>query len=284
MDDLIVTDTPVMRFGIGEFYSSMYDTRELAEQRQRLWPAVPRETVGIDWRDASQLTLCRDIFASQPHFAFRENAGDDPTEYFANNDQYPPLDAWLLENFVRHLRPRRIIEVGCGFSTLVSARVNRDDFGSKIELTCIEPYPRPFLLEDIEGISEVRVEKIQDAPLSLFEGLEKDDILFIDTSHTVKTGGDVTWIVHEILPRLAPGVVVHIHDFYLPGEYPELWVLEGWGWNETYLVRAFLTFNNAFEIMWGTIYMLLNHYGDVLAAFPGFERYMGGASLWIRRV
>lgn len=116
--------------------------------------------------------------------------------------------------------------------------------------------------------------------------LEKDDILFIDTSHTVKTGGDVTWIFHEVVPRLAPGVLVHIHDMFLPGEYPEPWVMEGWGWNEAYLVRSFLTFNNAFEIIWGTVYMIMNHHDDVLAAFPGVLRYLtsGGGSLWIRRV
>jgi predicted O-methyltransferase YrrM len=263
----------------------MYDSRELAEQRQRLWPAVPRETIGIDWREAAQLALCRDVFARQTHFLFQEDAVEGLTEYFVTNGQYPPLDAWILEGLMRYVKPRHMIEVGCGFSTLVSARVNREYFDSQISLTCIEPYPRPFLSEGIAGIAGVRVEKIQDTPLALFETLEKDDILFIDTSHTVKTGGDVTWIFHEIVPRLAPGVIMHIHDFFLPGEYPEPWVLEGWGWNETYLVRSFLTFNDVFEVIWGTQYMLINHRDDLVTAFPNFQRYlaMGGASLWIRR-
>jgi predicted O-methyltransferase YrrM len=277
---------PAMRFPVGEYYSPMYDTHELVELRERLWPAVPRETLGINWRKASQVALCRDVFAQQTHFEFPENAVEDPTEYFVKNDHYPPLDAWVLEGIMRHFKPRRMVEVGCGFSTLVSARVNREHFDSKISLTCIEPYPRPFLSEGtVAGIDGLRIEKIQDTPLTLFEALGRDDILFIDTSHTVKTGGDVTWIFHEILPRLAPGVIVHIHDFFLPGEYPESWVLEGWGWNETYLVRSFLSFNEAFEIVWGTVYMLMNHPDDVLAAFPDFQRYltMAGASLWIRR-
>jgi hypothetical protein len=78
---------------------------------------------------------------------------------------------------------------------------------------------------------------------------------------------------------------VHIHDFFLPGEYPERWVMEGWGWNETYLARSFLSFNDTFEIVWGTVYMLIHHLDEVLTAFPGFRNYiaMGGASLWIRR-
>jgi predicted O-methyltransferase YrrM len=288
MDGLALTDEPIVRFDVGEYYSSMYDTRELRERRTEIWPAVPRETVGIDWREASQIKLCRDVFAQQDHFEFPDDAvADDPTEFFVNNDQYPPLDAWILEGLMRHFRPNRMIEVGCGFSTLISARVNREFFDSQIHLTCIEPYPRPFLLEGVAGVTELRVEKIQETPLPLFEELGVNDILFIDTSHTVKTGGDVTWIFHEIIPRLAPGVLVHIHDFYLPGEYPVPWVLEGWGWNETYLVRSFLTFNDAFDIIWGALYMLVNCHGDVLAAFPDSRQShlaMGGASLWLRRI
>ena len=98
------------------------------------------------------------------------------------------------------------------------------------------------------------------------------DVLFVDTAHTVKTGGDVVWIFQEIIPRLAPGVFVHIHDMFMPGEYPEPWVMEGWGWNETYLVRSFLSFNSEFEIVWGQQYMLHHQRAEVLGAFPGVGR------------
>ncbi len=153
-----------------------------------------------------------------------------------------------------------------------------------MRVTCIEPYPRPFL-DNLSGVADLRVEKVQDTPIEVFAELQESDILFIDTSHTVKTGGDVNWIYHEIIPRLAPGVVIHLHDIFLPREYPESWVMERWGWNEAYLVRSFLSFNAAFEILWGTQYMLAYHEPDVLAAFPGLQRYAerGGASFWIRR-
>ena len=112
-------------------------------------------------------------------------------------------------------------------------------------------------------------------------------MLFIDTSHTVKTGGDVPWLFGEVLPRLAPGVVVHVHDVFLPGDYPVPWVLEGWGWNEIYLVRAFLAFNQQFEILAGTQYLLQRHVDDLRRAFPGLHerRHMerAGASLWLAR-
>jgi predicted O-methyltransferase YrrM len=274
-----------MRFEVGEFYSPMYDSGELADRRDRLWPAEPRATPGIDWRGEDQRALCRDVFAAQVPRRFPRTA-EDPREYFVDNGQFPPLDAWVLEAMLRHLRPRRMIEVGCGFSTLLSARVNREELGGDMELTCIDPYPKPFLLEDgLPGITTLRPEKVEDAPIELFEGLGDGDVLFIDTSHTVKTGGDVVWLFNEILPRLQPGVVVHVHDIFLPYEYPEPWVLDGYGWNEMYLVHAFLLFNSAFEILFGIPYMLANHLDDVLAAFPELRGYeaMAGGSLWLRR-
>jgi predicted O-methyltransferase YrrM len=194
----------------------------------------------------------------------------------------------VLEAFLRYLLPRRLIEVGSGFSTLVSARVNRELLDGSMHVTCIEPYPRGFLVDGVPGISELRVEKVQETPLAVFEELGENDVLFIDTSHVAKTGSDVVWLYQEVVPRLRPGVVVHIHDVFAPGEYPQAWVLDGWGWNELYVVRAFLAFNRAFRIELGAQYMLKRHRDVVLEAFPGMaeERYAhpGGGSLWIRRV
>jgi SAM-dependent methyltransferase/predicted O-methyltransferase YrrM len=277
---------PANRFPIGHYYSPMYDTSELARRRTEIWPTPPRSTPGIDWRDGEQVRLCREVFAAQERLDLADEPTSDPTAYHALNNQFPPLDAWVLEGLLRSARPQRMIEVGCGYSTLVSARVNREYLDGATRLTCIEPYPRDFLEAGVPGVSELRVEKIQETPLEIFEALDKDDMLFVDTSHTVKTGGDVTWIFGEIIPRLRSGVYVHVHDIFLPGDYPEDWVLEGWGWNELYLVRAFLSFNDAFEVVWGGQYMLHHHADEVLAAFPGQARYQhrGGGSLWMRRL
>ena len=276
---------PANRFPIGHYYSPMYDTREIAAARDRIWSATPRETPGIDWRDEAQLSLCRDVFAEQAKLEFVDDPVDDPSVYHAGNDQYPPLDAWVLAGLLEHLRPARMIEVGAGFSTLVSARVNRERLDGQLRLTCIEPHPREFLTAGVRGVSEVRVEKVQDTPFELFAELGDRDVLFIDTAHTVKTGGDVVWIFQEIIPRLAPGVYVHIHDVFAPGEYPEEWVMQGWGWNESYLVRAFLQFNLAFEIVWGQQHMLFHHLDELHRAFPALSRYhASGAALWVRRV
>jgi predicted O-methyltransferase YrrM len=271
----------------GHFYSPIVDPAELIAEprRSRVWPARSRETLGVDWHDADQVALCRDVFAAQHRLSFRVEASDDPTEYFVMNDQYPPLDAWLLEAMIQWLRPRRMIEIGSGFSSLVTARVNRELLGGQLRFTCVEPYPRQFLLDGVPGISDLIVDLIQDVPLEAFDSLGARDILFIDTSHVVKTGGDVTWIFHEIVPRLATGVVVHIHDIFLPSEYPEAWVAEGRSWNESYLVHSFLAFNEAFEVVFGNSFMAERH-PDVLAgAFPGWPTSpsRGGASLWLRR-
>jgi len=275
------------RFPLGHFYSPLPDNRELAAEprRSQVWPAQPRDTPGIDWRPKEQRRLALEVFAEQERLQLAHDETPDPTEYWAGNDQYPALDAWVLEGLLRHLRPARMIEIGSGYSSLVTARVNRELLDGSMRFTCIEPYPRDFLSAGVPGVSDLRVEAVQDTPLGLFEELGAGDVLFVDTAHTVKTGGDVPWIFGEIVPRLRPGVVVHVHDAFIPGEYPEPWVLEGWGWNEIYLLKAFLAFNDAFEVLFGVQWMLQNESDAVDRAFPGFaaHRERQGGALWIRR-
>jgi SAM-dependent methyltransferase len=276
---------PPVRFPVGHYYSPMYDAREIGRRRETIWPSHPRATPDIDWREQAQQQLCESVFAKQHPLALRREPSEDPTEYWADNDQYPALDAWVLAAMLRHLRPQRMVEIGSGFSSLITARVNREELARQLDFTCIEPYPRDFLQAGVDGITTLRVEQIQDTPPEVFDQLAANDILFVDTSHTVKTGGDVPWIFHEVIPRLSAGVHVHVHDIFLPGDYPEPWVMEGWGWNEVYLARSFLSYNDAFEIVWGVQFMLQQHHDAVLRAFPGQHEYehRGGAALWMRR-
>jgi predicted O-methyltransferase YrrM len=249
-----------------------------------LWPERARQTPGVDWNELEQRELAA-VFSEQNRLTFADDEDPDPTEYWTRNDQYPALDAWVLEGMLRYLRPRQLIEIGSGYSSLVTARVNREFLDRSMRFTCVEPYPREFLQAGVSGISDLRVEEVQDTPLELFERLGDGDVLFVDTSHTVKTGGDVAWIYGEILPRLSPGVVVHIHDAFIPGEYPQQWVAEGWGWNEIYLIKAFLAFNSGYRVIFGVQWMLQNHMELIDQAFPRFREHRdrGGAALWIRR-
>lgn len=275
------------RFPPGHFYSPIPDDRQLRiePRRSQVWPSEAPETLGIEWRDNAQLALCRDLFARQTRLEFADTEGPDSTVFFTRNGQYPALDAWILEGLVRGVRPKQMIEVGSGYSSLVTARVNREYLGGALHFTCVEPYPRQFLLEGVPGISALVTELVQDVPLNFYDVLDDGDVLFVDTSHTVKTGGDVTWIFSQILPRLKPGVLVHLHDIFLPRDYPQEWVFDGWGWNEQYLAQSFLLFNSAFEIMFGASWMLEHHRDELVAAFPTFPCYeaFGGAALWIRR-
>ena len=160
--------------------------------------------------------------------------------------------------------------------------------GGELEFTCIEPYPRQFLKDGVDGISGLTIAQVQDVPLDLYSELGDRDVLFIDTSHTVKTGGDVTWLFNEVLPRLRPGVHVHVHDVFFPRDYPQKWVFEGWNWNEQYLVQSFLQFNSGFEVVLGAQWMARRLREAMLEAFPGMSdprhARLLGTSLWLRRV
>lgn len=280
-------DGPPVRFPPGHYYSPMYDARELVAEpaRSRIWPAVEHPRPGIDWREAEQRTFLVDVLGVQERLDFPDDGDPESGLYYALNGQFPPHDAWTLEGILRHARPARMIEVGCGFSSLITARVNRELLGGELHFACIEPYPRGFLQAGVDGISELIVAKVEDVPLGRFDELQTGDVLFIDTSHVLRTGNDVAWIYGQILPRVGPGVYVHIHDVFLPDDYPEQWVREGWGWNENYVVEAFLQFNAAFDIVLGAQWARHHAPQELARAYPGLASSpeQGGGSLWLRR-
>jgi hypothetical protein len=272
-------------YPLGHFYSPICDPVELREREGEIWPATPTgEMAGIDLNAQAQLELLERAFApfvEQISFP-KEATKERPPRYFYANDQYPCLDAEVLFCMLRHFRPGHVIEIGSGYSSLVTAEVNRR-FGG-MDFTCIEPYPLQFLLDGVEGIDKLVQTKIQHADKSLFSALEPNDILFIDTSHVAKAGSDVNYLLFEILPILKPGVLVHIHDIFLPDEYPKKWVIEdGRNWNEQYLVRAFLQYNPEFEIVWASYYMCTRHAERTATVFSRFPTLGAGGSLWLRR-
>lgn len=167
---------------------------------------------------------------------------------------------------------------------LAALERNRLETAGDTEFVAIEPYPKAFLRE-LPGISEFIRCPVQEVPIALFESLGANDILFIDSTHVVSIGSDVQFLFLEVLPRLKPGVLIHIHDIFLPQEYPREWVMEsGRFWTEQYLLQAFLAFNAAFEIIWAGNYMYQRYRSDIEDAFPACrreERVPG--SIWIRR-
>lgn len=179
-----------------------------------------------------------------------------------------------------------MIEVGSGFSTLLAGDVNSRFLNNSVEIKCIEPYPRSFLRKGIPGVSRVIEEKVQNVPLSEFSELRAGDILFIDSSHVAKTGSDVNFVYFEVLPRLAAGVRIHLHDIFLPHDYPKTWVLEeNRSWNEQYLLRALLMYSTAFRVVFSCSYAHWR-FPDLVRealAHPN-RRAFGGGSFWIERI
>ena len=272
----------------GHYYSPVCDPADLVQRRDEIWPAQVPECLGIDFDDESHRRVLEQWF---PRFIgdydYPEHGPEDNELqfYYTQNSQFSWLDSRALFVLMRALQPRRIIEVGSGYSSLLMADVNRRHFDGAIDIRCVEPYPREFLTRGVPGIKEVIVERVQQVPLATFEALEANDILFIDSSHVGKTGSDVNYLFFEVLPRLKSGVVIHVHDIFLPAEYLQNWAIdENRSWNEQYLLRALLMYSTAFKPMFGCYYAWLRHQERVRIALAHPKgRAFGGGSFWLRR-
>lgn len=191
------------------------------------------------------LTVMKDYFAE---INWPTKKTEDYNYYFENL-YFSYSDAVFLHCIFRTFKPRKVIEVGSGYSSAAMSDINNNFFNSTIKLTFIEPYPEERLYPLVSKRDEVIVDFVQNVSIEKFKDLEKDDLLFIDTSHVSKYHSDVNHIFFNILPNLKSGVIIHIHDIFYPFEYPQEWIMQGRAWNEAYLLRAFLQYNSAFEIL-----------------------------------
>ena len=208
-------------------------------------------------------------------------------QYFTDNGFFGEVDGEILYSMVRHFKPNRIIEIGSGYSTYVTAQAvvkNKSDYGHETEFTAIEPYPNKVLKIGFPGLSNLIEKKLQDVPLFYFTSLEENDILFIDSSHVLTIGGDVQYEYLDILSRLKKGVIIHIHDIFLPEEYPRDWIFKLYRfWNEQYLLQAFLSFNDSFKILWMGNYMALKNSDKLENTFNSYKRSKANSSnFWVK--
>ena len=260
------------------FYQPIPDTRTLPES---LWD-TPQRLVGIDMNDAAQLHLLQHVF---PKFRteYEQFSADasKPNEFYFGNGRFDGTDALVTYCMVRHYQPQTIIEIGSGYSSLISAKAAERNGNQP--LICIEPFPLDFLRQGFPGLRSLVEKKIEDVDLDFFAQLKDGDILFIDSSHTVKIGGDVNYLFLQVLPRLDPGVIVHIHDILLPFDYRRDWVMDEFRfWTEQYLLQAFLTCNSEFEVLFANSYMAHYHLAEFKESFPN-SPWWGGGSFWMRR-
>lgn len=245
------------------------------------------DLVGIELNVEEQLRLLDDLSAAykKDYESFPREEISEPHRYYVNNKAFESVDGEMFYCLIRHFKPRKIFEIGGGHSTYLAAEAIGDS-GQPCELTVFEPYPGKILKKGFPGLHRTVQVKAQDVPLSEFEGLRKNDFLFIDSSHVVRIGSDVQYLVLEVLPRLHPGVLVHFHDIFLPSEYPKDWVKEERRfWTEQYLLQAFLIFNGAFKVLWAGSYMHLRHPDKLEAAFSSYKRSeQWPGSFWIQRL
>jgi hypothetical protein len=228
--------------------------------------SVERNLPGIDWNVAEQLELLRSLRYGE-ELESLSSVQSNPDAFRINNESFISGDFEYWYSIIRHRKPRRIIEVGSGNSTLLAKQAiqkNQElDPEYSCEHTCIEPYEWPVL--ERLGINVVRT-RVEEVDPKLFQTLQSGDILFIDSSHMIRPQGDVLFEILEILPQLAEGVLVHVHDIFSPRDYLERWVCQEMRfWNEQYLLEAFLTCNREWKIV-GALNFLCHHHYDALKA------------------
>ncbi len=232
------------------------------------------DCVGIDWNDNKQGDYLKNIF---PKYATEVD--------FEKNGGLSLVDAAIYHAMIRHEKPKKIIEIGSGFSTVFAARAcNMNEAqGAGCELVAIEPFPNKELKKGFPGFSRLIENSVQSVALKEFEDC---DLLFIDSSHVVKINSDVNYEILEIIPRLKKNCLIHFHDIFLPGEYWKSWVKNNKRfWTEQYLLHAFLQFNSSFEIVWASKYQHLNNELTIKKVFPYFQpKNHLITSFWIKRV
>lgn len=244
-----------------------------------------RALSGIDWNTDEQLAVLAECsFAHELAEVPRKNPGT--LDFYMDNGSFESGDAEYWYQIIRLKKPRRILEVGSGNSTLMATKALAKNREQDAEYTCqhicIEPYEMPWL-EKI-GASIVR-KKIEDIELSFFSELKENDILFIDSSHIIRPAGDVLFEYLELLPTLSAGVIVHVHDIFSPKNYPKQWLEdEVRFWNEQYLLEAFLTHNKNWKILGALNYLHHNHYDSLKSVAPFLTPQREPGSFYMQKV
>lgn len=266
---------------IDHFYEPLFNDVHLKKSLRD-----DRALPGIDFNEKEQLALLN-------KFRFEEELLTFPLEkdtggYYYHNGWFEAGDAEYLYNIIRLLKPKRIIEVGGGWSTLIATAAvkrNRHEISSySCEYTCIEPYSNPWL--EKENICVIR-RPVESVDKELFSSLEHNDILFIDSSHIIRPQGDVLYLYLEILPSIKPGVMVHIHDIFTPKDYISEWIQDqGLFWNEQYLLEAFLSQNKEYEIVGALNFLKHKYWKEIAAKCPILqsEPMYEPRSFWIRKL
>lgn len=261
------------------FHQPVPEVRALPEALWRTGSAMP----GVDLNPRGQLRRLRGFRRFRREVAaIPADPTGEPTGFHLRNGAFEGTDALAYYCMIRSFRPRTVLEVGSGYSTLLAAQAARRN--GRTRVIAVEPYPRPFLRRGVPGLARLIRRPVQEVGLAPFLRLKRGDILFIDSSHVSRIGSDVNFLFLEVLPRLRPGVIVHLHDIFFPGDYPREFVKERlYFWNEQYLLQAFLAFNRAWEVLLCNSWLGRRHRPLLRSIFPTSVPWWGGGSFWMRR-
>lgn len=268
----------------GHFYSPVPALSQVRADSARIFRVPDRNLAGIDMNEQQQLELLKSFEPLYDELPFLPQATEG-FRYRYENEAYSYSDAIFLYCMIRQAQPRRIVEVGSGWSSCAILDTNERFFDNRIETVFVEPYPQLLhSLISAADLDRIRVlpQRLQDVPLEEFTRLQAGDILFIDSTHVSKVFSDVNVLFFDVLPRLQPGVFVHFHDIFYPFEYPESWIMQGRAWNEAYLLRAFMQFNAGFRVVLMNTFLEQFHREYFERRMPLCLKNLGG-SIWLQR-
>lgn len=268
----------------GHFYSPVVDAHAVISMFDR--NTACRSVPGIHLAESEQVEKWHALLPYLKSVPFSD-AQKDGFRYRFDNPTFGIGDASIYCAMLQLHRPRKLVEVGSGFSSACALDTIEHCLDHHVDVTLIEPYPELLnsLMTDADRQRTTVISQgVQDVNLDVFSALEDGDFLFIDSTHVLKTGSDVHCELFEVLPALKPGVIIHIHDIFWPFEYPRAWVVdENRSWNELYALRAFLTNNANYHIEFFNDYFAQNFRPTIAQDCPSLLGNPGG-SLWLRKI
>ena len=256
------------------FYSPLPQLEELPLDVFRRRNPMP----GVTWAPDRHEAFLRDLAPYLAEFT-------PPEGFFWGNGMYESIESEVLYAVVRRHKPNRLVELGSGFTSLIMAAACQENAseGRSSCYTVFDPFPREFVKAGIDGVDSLQPVGAAEIQKKEFEALEDGDLLFIDTTHTVKVGSDVNRLILEVLPTLAPGVLVHVHDIFLPYEYPREFFEQHLYWQEQYLLQALLTENPNFEVLFPASATARERPDLITELIPKHQRPVGPSAFWMRR-
>lgn len=294
---LELTQSPNFRFlsfsPPGHFYSPIPDYSNIESGSYTQFDANLKQIPGLDLNEAFQLNLIERFSKFNSEIPWPAEGRHPDLRYHFDNIYFSYGDSISLYGMMRVFEPKRIIEVGSGYSSAAMLDTDQCFLNTSTDFTFIDPYPERLktLLREAD-LSRITLyeQPVQTVSETDFQELEQNDIFFIDSSHVSKAGSDVNHLIHRILPALKPGVIIHFHDILWPFDYPKKWLKAGRAWNEAYLLLAFLQFNSAFEILFFNSWLeqhhrpLLRQKVPLMLRQPSSNMTFGNSSLWLRKL